>query len=110
MVYGAGPVVPGKGDGTRDATLVRMELATVRFPTDSEDADRLAAVAREAAEDPSIRQAEVVEGFGNGLDIKVVLERADGEDDARDAVLRALPDGIRLETLPLEPEDDPFPG
>ncbi|MDX6570645.1 MAG: hypothetical protein QOH15_3223, partial [Gaiellales bacterium] len=60
----------------------RMELATVRFPTDSEDADRLAAVARQAAEHPSIRQAEVVEGFGNGLDIKVVLERPEDEREA----------------------------
>jgi hypothetical protein len=87
-----------------------MELATVRFPTDSEDAERLAAVAREAAQDPSIRQAEVVEGFGNGLDIKVVLERPEGESAARDAVLRALPDDIRLETPPAEPVGDAFPG
>ena len=87
-----------------------MELATVRFPTDSSDAARLEAVALEAAKDPSIREAEVVEGFGNGLDIKVVLERPDGESDARDAILRALPDGIRLEIPPADPVGDAFPG
>jgi hypothetical protein len=87
-----------------------MELATVRFPTDSEDAERLAVVARQAAEDPSIRQAEVVEGFGNGLDIKVVLEQPEGESEAREAVLRALPADIRLETPPAEHAGDAFPG
>lgn len=87
-----------------------MELATVRFPTDSEDAERLRAVARRAADDPSIREADVVEGFGNGLDIKVVLERPQDEGAARDAVLRALPDDIRLETPPAAPVGDAFPG
>jgi hypothetical protein len=87
-----------------------MELATVRFATDSSDAARLDAVALEAAKDPSIRDAEVVEGFGNGLDIKVVLERPEGEDEARDAILRALPDDIRIEVPPAASVGDAFPG
>jgi hypothetical protein len=87
-----------------------MELATVRFPTDSSDAARLAAVALEAAKDPSVREAEVVEGFGNGLDIKVVLEDPEGEDAARDAILRALPEDIRIEVPPAESVGDAFPG
>ena len=87
-----------------------MEFATVRFPTDSSDAARLGAVALEAAEDPSIREVEVVEGFGNGLDLKVVLERPEGEDEARDAILRALPEDISIEVPPAESIGDPFPG
>ena len=87
-----------------------MELPTVRFATDSTDAGLLESAARKAAEDPSIRDAEVVEGFGNGLDIKVVLERADGEQEALDAVLRALPDGIRLETPFTPSPGDTFEG
>jgi hypothetical protein len=87
-----------------------MELATVRFPTDSTDQARLEAVALEAAKDPSIRDAEVVDGFGNGLDIKVVLTRPEGEDEARDAILRALPDDISLELPPFEHVGDAFPG
>lgn len=87
-----------------------MELATVRFPTDCSDASLLEPVARKAAEDPSIHQADVVEGFGNGLDIKVELEHPDGEDEARDAIERALPDGIRLEIPPAPTVGDAFPG
>jgi hypothetical protein len=87
-----------------------MELATVRFPTDSTDASQLEVVAAKAAQDPSIHQAEVVEGFGNGLDIKVELEQPDGEDAARDAIERALPDGIRLEIPPAPTVGDAFPG
>jgi hypothetical protein len=87
-----------------------MELATVRFPTDSTDQARLEAVALEAARDPSISEVEVVEGFGNGLDFKVELTRPDGEDDARDAILRALPDDISLELPPFEQIGDAFPG
>ena len=87
-----------------------MELPTVRFVTDSSDARLLESVALKAAEDPSIREADVVEGFGNGLDIKVVLEQAGSEDDALDAVLRALPPGVRLET-PITPSPgDTFEG
>jgi hypothetical protein len=87
-----------------------MELPIVRFTTDTTDAGLLEPAVRAAAEDPSIREAEVVEGFGNGFDIKVVLEQADGEDAARDAVLRNLPEGVRLET-PLAPHTgDDFPG
>jgi hypothetical protein len=87
-----------------------MELATVRFATDCEDADRLGPVVAQAAQDASIRQAEVVEGFGNGYDIKVWLEQPEGEDAARDAILAALPADIRLETPPAEPVGDAFPG
>jgi hypothetical protein len=87
-----------------------MELPTVRFATDSSDASRLETVALKVAEDPSVRHAEVVEGFGNGLDIKVVLARPDAEDEARDAVERALPDGIRLEIPPAPTVGDAFPG
>jgi hypothetical protein len=87
-----------------------MELLTVRFPTDSSDASLLRAVALRVAADPSVRHAEVVEGFGNGLDIKVVLERPDAEDEARDAVERALPDGVRLEIPPAPTAGDAFPG
>jgi hypothetical protein len=87
-----------------------MEPLTVRFPTDSSDASLLELVARKVAADPSVREAEVVEGFGNGLDIKVVLARPDAEDDARDAVERALPDGVRLEIPPAPTVGDAFPG
>jgi hypothetical protein len=87
-----------------------MELPTVRFTTDSTDAGLLEPAVREAAEDPSIRQAEVVDGFGPGLDIRVVLEHDDGEDAARDAVLRTLPEGVRLETLPVHEPGDTFEG
>jgi hypothetical protein len=87
-----------------------MELLTVRFATDSSDASLLELVARKVAEDASVREAEVVEGFGNGLDIKVVLARPDAEDDARDAVERALPDGVRLEIPPAPTVGDAFPG
>jgi hypothetical protein len=87
-----------------------MELPTVRFPTDSTDSGLLEAAAAKAAEDPSIRHAEVVEGFGNGLDIKVVLERPDGEDEARDAIERSLPEGVRIEIPPAPTVGDAFPG
>ena len=87
-----------------------MDLLIVRFATDSTDARLLERVAQRAAEDPSIRKAEVVEGFGNGLDIKVVLEQADGEDAAHDAVLRSLPEGVRLEQPPAPSAGDAFPG
>jgi hypothetical protein len=87
-----------------------MELATVRFATDCEDAGRLAPLVSRAAESSAIRQAEVVEGFGNGFDIKVWLDRPDGENEARDAILAALPPDIRLETPPAETVGDAFPG
>jgi hypothetical protein len=87
-----------------------MELPTVRFPTDSTDAGQLEAAVRTAAEDPSIRHAEVVEGFGNGLDIKVVLEPPGDEDAALDAIERALPEGIRIEIPPAPQVGDAFPG
>jgi hypothetical protein len=87
-----------------------MDYATVRFPTDSTDSALLEAAAAKAAEDPSIRHAEVVEGFGNGLDIKVVLERPDGEADAFDAIERSLPEGISIEVPPVPEIGDPFPG
>jgi hypothetical protein len=44
------------------------------------------------------------------LDIKVELEQPDGEDAARDAIERALPDGIRLEIPPAPTVGDAFPG
>jgi hypothetical protein len=87
-----------------------MELPTVRFPTDSTDVGRLEAAARKAAEDPSIVEAEVVEGFGNGLDIKVVLARPEDEGAALDAIERSLPEGIRIEILPVDTPGDGFPG
>jgi hypothetical protein len=87
-----------------------MDYPTVRFPTDSTESALLEIAAARAAEDPSIRHAEVVEGFGNGLDIKVALERADGEDAARDAIERSLPAGIRIEVPPAPPVGDAFPG
>ena len=87
-----------------------MELPVVRFATDSLDTGRLEAAVQQAAEDASIREAEVVEGFGNGLDIKVVLAQPDGEDAARDAIIRALPDGVSLEIPPAPAVGDAFPG
>ncbi len=87
-----------------------MELPIVRFATDTLDADLLETALQQAAGDPSIRESEVVEGFGNGLDIKVVLEQADGEDAAHDAVLRSLPEGVRLEQPPAPSAGDAFPG
>jgi phage tail protein X len=87
-----------------------MDYPTVRFPTDSTDSAVLEAAAALAAEDPSIRHAEVVDGFGNGLDIKVVLERDDAEDAARDAVERSLPAGVRIEIPPAPTVGDAFPG
>src|SRR5438105_3702933 len=66
--------VDGAGSMRESAlSSAAMELLTVRFPTDSSDASLLEHVARKVTADPSVREAEVVEGFGNGLDIKVVL-------------------------------------
>jgi hypothetical protein len=87
-----------------------MELPTVRFPTDSTYVGRLEAAARKAAEDPSIRAAEVVEGFGNGLDIKVVLASPEDEAAALDAIERSLPEGISVEILPVDTQGDGFSG
>ena len=102
--------VPLRFTSSRAARLGCMELATVRFATDCEDAGRLEEVVSRAVESPAIRQAEVVEGFGNGFDIKVWLDRPEGEDEARDAILAALPPDIRLETPPAETIGDAFPG
>jgi hypothetical protein len=63
-----------------------------------------------AAEDASIRHAEIVEGFGNGLDFKIVLASADGEAAALDAVERSLPEGVSIEIPPAPNVGDAFPG
>ena len=85
-----------------------MDYATVRFPTDSTDSALLEAAAGEGrGGSASIHHSRGRRGIGNGLDIKVVLERPDGEAEAFDAIERSLPEGISIEVPPVPEIGDP---